>query len=151
MKTRDKIGILFWVATALLVCIGSSRLPWGSLDSPGPGFLPLLSGIVLGVLSIIAYIGAYLAKPQQSETSVFPKERWRNLLLVLIGLFLYAVSMESLGFLLATFFLLIVLFRGVEPQKWTVSILGSALISFVVYIIFNLCLGARLPKGILGF
>lgn len=151
MKRYDQISSLFWLFFALLICIQSIRLPLGTWDDPGPGFLPLGSGIVLGLLSSITYLKAHLRKSQGVQQAWFPKERWKNLLLVLAALFGYTICLEILGFLITTFFLLILLFRGVEPQKWVVSILGSALISFASYVVFELWLKAQLPKGILGF
>jgi len=68
-----------------------------------------------------------------------------------MALFWYAIFLEILGFLMVTFLLLIFLFRGIEPQRWLVSVGGSALASLICYAIFELWLKTQLPKGILGF
>jgi len=71
--------------------------------------------------------------------------------LVLAVLLAYTAFLEVLGFLLATFLLLLFLFRGIEPQRWVVSIGGSALTSFITYALFELWLKTQLPKGFIGF
>ncbi len=49
---------------------------------------------------------------------------------VLLSLLAYALALEPLGFLLATFLLLVFLFRfGMEPQRWSWAIAGSAIAS----------------------
>jgi putative tricarboxylic transport membrane protein len=151
MKTYDQYSTLFWIFVALLICIESARLPLGSLGDPGPGLLPLGAGAILGMLSCVCYAQARLTKSQGVTQAWFPQERWKGLGLVLSALIGYAICLEFLGFLLTTFFLMIILFRGVEPQKWTVTILGSALTSFLSYALFQLWLKTQLPTGIFGF
>jgi len=154
LKRYDQIGALFWLFLALVICLASSKLPLGTWYDPGAGFLPLGSGIILGLLSGAAY-GQSLPKSSQRFKDFFPSRgAWKNLILVLVALFGYALSLEALGFLVATFLLLVLLFRGMrgtQHQRWIVTIAGSALVSFVSYVIFELWLKARLPQGLFGF
>ncbi len=153
MRRYDQMSSLVWLAFAIYICITSSRLSFGSFDHPGPGFLPLLVGIFLGMFSIIAFLQAYLSKVvDETISSWYPKERWKKLIGVLTVMFAYACCLEILGFLLTTFLLLIFLFRaGMESQKWSVAIGGSAIASFSSYAVFELWLKTQLPKGLLGF
>ncbi|MFH1757887.1 MAG: tripartite tricarboxylate transporter TctB family protein [Pseudomonadota bacterium] len=140
-----------WFLFAVYICVESLRLPLGSWRDPGPGFLPLGSGIILGVLSLASYLRDRRSKSKEVREAFYFKERWKKLISVLLALFAYAVFLEILGFLLSTFLLLTFLFRGIEPQRWIVAIGGSALTSFISYAIFELWLKTQLPKGILGF
>ncbi len=153
MKRYDRTSSLVWLAFAIYICIESSRLSFGSFHSPGPGFLPLLVGLLLGIFSIIVFLQATLSgKPQESIPSWYPQERWIKLIWVLVALFAYAICLEILGFLISTFLLLAFLFRfGTEPKRWVVAIGGSALASLSSYAVFELWLRTQLPKGILGF
>ncbi len=153
MKGYDRTSSLVWLAFAIYICIESSRLSFGSFHNPGPGFLPLLIGLLLGILSIIVFLQATLSgKPQESIPSWYPKERWKKLIWVLVALFAYAVCLEILGFLISAFLLLVFLFRaGIETQKWVWAIGGSAVASLSSYAIFELWLKTQLPKGFLGF
>lgn len=152
MKRHDIISSLFCLFFALLICIESIRtLPLGSLHNPGPGFLPLVSGITLGLLSGISYLRALFAKSEEVKGLWYSKERWKNLVLILAALFAYASFLEIIGFLVSTFCLLFFLFRTFEPMKWSLVIGGSAAASFALYALFDLWLKVQLPRGILGF
>jgi putative tricarboxylic transport membrane protein len=151
MKKYDLISGFFFLLFAFLICFLSARLPLGSWRHPGAGLFPLLIGIILGLLSAIASFRAYQSKSHESKKPLVSEGKGKNLVVVLSALFVYAICLESLGFLISSFLVLIILFRGVEPQRWTVSVLGSALISFMSYVIFELWLKARLPRGLLGF
>ena len=153
MRRYDQMSSLVWLGFAIYICIASSRLSVGSFDHPGPGFLPLLVGIFLGIFSIVAFLQAHLSKATDETTpSWYPKERWKRLIGVLAVMFLYAFCLEILGFLLSTFLLLVFLFRfGMESQRWLVAIGGSAIASFSSYAVFELWLKTQLPKGLLGF
>lgn len=153
MKRYDQMSSLVWLTFAVYICIASSRLSFGSFDHPGPGFLPLLVGICLGIFSIVAFLQARLSKENNEPTSSwYPKQRWKKMIGVLAVMFIYAFCLEILGFLLATFLLLIFLFRaGMESPKWAVAIGGSAIASFCSYAVFELWLKTQLPRGLLGF
>jgi hypothetical protein len=153
MKRYDQMSSLVWLILAICICIESSRLSFGSFHNPGPGFLPLLVGLILGIFSLIVFLQATLSgKPQESLPPWYPKERWRKLIWVLIALFSYAVCLETLGFLISTFLLLVFLFRyGMEPKRWVVAIGASAMASFSSYAVFELWLRTQLPRGIFGF
>jgi len=113
----------------------------------------LLVGIFLGIFSIVAFMQAHLSKVTDEATSSwYPKERWKKLIGVLTVMFLYALFLEILGFLVSTFLLLVFLFRaGMESQRWSVAIGGSAIASFCSYAVFELWLKTQLPRGFLGF
>jgi putative tricarboxylic transport membrane protein len=153
MKRHDQMSSLVWLAFAIFICIESSRLSFGSFHNPGPGLLPLLVGILLGIFSIIVFLQAYLSdQSQEIVPSWYPKEKWKKLIWALVALFAYAVCLEILGFLISTFLLLVYLFRsGMESKRWAVAIGGSVIASFSSYAVFELWLKTQLPRGILGF
>ena len=151
MKRSDQISCLVCLLLAVYICLQSLAYPLGSWRYPGPGFFPFGTGIFLGLLSITVFWRARSSKPQETEESWYPKERWMVLILVLIALFSYAILLEILGFLMSTFLLLFFLFRVVEPQRWVVAAGGSLLASFSSYVLFEFLLHIRLPRGFWGF
>lgn len=152
MKRYDQISSLIWFFFAIYICVESIRLPLGSWRDPGPGFLPLLVGLILAGLSIICFMQARMAESTEQKASWYSRERWKNLIWILLALLAYALVLDYLGFLMSTFLLLIFLFRfGMEPQKWFWAIGGSVIASVSCYVVFELWLQTQLPKGILGF
>jgi putative tricarboxylic transport membrane protein len=152
MKRYDQMSSIVWLLFAIYVGIESIRLPLGSFRDPGPGFLPLLVGIILGILSAVSFFQARTGKGSAPPTSWYPKERWKSLSRVLMALMVYAGVLEIIGFLISTFLFLVFLFRsGLESRSWFWAIGGSALASFACYAVFDLWLRTQLPKGFLGF
>ncbi len=127
-------------------------MPYGSIRNPGPGFYPLWLGILLGVMSI----GLFVMVSRQKEGAkilrdIFTKEiRWVKILLVIVALILYGILMDYIGFLILTFLLLAFLLRAIEPQPWK-AVIGWALFGSVgSYLVFEIWMKLRLPKGIFG-
>lgn len=151
MRLYNQISSSVWILFALYICVESLRMPLGTWQDPGPGFVPLASGILLGGLSLVCFVQARLCESEEAKESWYPKVRWKNLVFILITLCAYALFLEILGFIFDTFILLVLLFRSIEPQKWIVAIGGSALTSLLCYAVFELWLKSQLPKGIWGF
>lgn len=152
MEKPDRISSIVWLFFALYICIGSIYLPLGSIQDPGAGFFPLLTGLFLAGLSIICYIKARINRSKDQKLSWYSKERLKKLVCVVSAMFAYALVLNLLGFLISTFLLLILLFKiGMESNKWLLAIGGSFATSISCYIIFEVWLRTQLPKGILGF
>ena len=77
--------------------------------------------------------------------------RWEKALIVLISLFAYGLLLELIGFFLCTLLFIGFLLRVVVPQRWLLVTGGSLLITVASYIVFEVLLKARMPKGFLGF
>jgi putative tricarboxylic transport membrane protein len=151
MKTDHLNGALFLIVS-ILICLGAARYPYGSLHNPGPGFLPLWLGVVLGGLSVVLLIGTAL-HPQKAKPLAdvgAEKIRWGKVLIAIAALILYSVLMDLIGFLLVTFLFMAALIRFIDPQTWK-KVIGWALVGSVgSYLIFEVWMKLRLPKGFLG-
>ncbi len=76
--------------------------------------------------------------------------RWGKVLFVIIALILYGALINYVGFLVVTFLLIAFLLRFVDPQSWK-KVLGWALIGSIgAYLIFEVWIKLRLPKGFFG-
>ncbi len=151
MRKRGKLSSFVWLSFAIFILVESIRLPLGSWRDPGAGFLPLWSGILLALLSLIDYGQSRRKEDSPSEEPGVSGPRLKNLLWVVAALFGYSIFLEILGFLLTTFLLLLILLRAGEPQKWTVALGGSVTASLLSYVLFEVWLKTQLPKGIFGF
>jgi hypothetical protein len=76
--------------------------------------------------------------------------RWGKVLLVLLALLLYAVLIQYVGFLAITFLFIGFLLRFVEPQPWWKAIVWGLIGSGGCYLLFDVWMRLRLPKGIFG-
>ena len=149
-KTKIIVAnVLFWIALGILVCYGATQLSVGSVSEPGPGFIFFWLGLILVILSLAAF--AESLRSSESIVQGGKEMNWVKIALVLLSLLLYAFFLERLGFVLTTFLLLGFLLGWIERANWTRSLgvaTGAALGSFVI---FELWLKIRLPKGIFGF
>jgi putative tricarboxylic transport membrane protein len=151
VKNKDIISSLFWMAIGVGVCYGGYDVELGTLHDPGSGFIFFWVGTIMVGLSLFIFIRAMREKGKAGEMKIlWSQVKWQKNIYVLAALFLYAYVFSYLGFILSTVLLLIFLFKAVEPQRWSVATLGAILSVLTSYVVFQLWLGAQLPKGFLG-
>jgi uncharacterized BrkB/YihY/UPF0761 family membrane protein len=108
-------------------------------------------GLIMVGLSLGILIRAARGKAVHGEMrAVWAGVPWKKMVSVLAVLFLYAYLFTPLGFILTTVFLLIFLFKAVEPQRWSWAILGAVVSTLAAYGVFRLWLQCQLPQGLLG-
>ena len=150
MKKTYLLANLFWLALAVLAAAEAWRLKVGGLHTPGPGFLPFYAALLLGALSVVALLQD-CREMTGPASELWGGVRWGRWAVMVAALFLYVAVLEWLGFMVATFFLMLVLFRLLEPYRWTTVLLFSLLTMGSAYVFFVVLLDSRLPIGVLGF
>ena len=156
MKKRIRLDGLVWLVLGIGLCIGSVRLKLGDFHTPGPGFMPFLSGALLGIFGFILIFATTRSgegkEAKEQKTPVI--WNWKKLIspfLTLLILFLYISLLEPLGFILTTFICLLFLFKLSEPKKWLMPIVLSFATTFLSYLLFSVWLQCQFPKGIFAF
>ncbi len=137
------------IVSAVTVIL-SSKLPFGSFASPGAGFLPLLVGVLMLLLSLGLFI-QQLFKGEEGRKTLWAKGGTARVLLILASLVFYGLFLEKFGFILMTFLLMGFLLLAIGRVRKSVVVLLSLLSSFGCYGVFQLWLNVQLPKGIFGF
>ncbi len=123
----------------------------GPINTPGPGFFPLVIGGVLSLLSIILLVRTLWAETGLEGKINFWKEKrsWEKVLSSLLGLIFYLILLNYLGYLLTTFLFIIYLLKFIGKKGWLASTLMAILIAASSYILFQTGLGVSLPKGMI--
>jgi hypothetical protein len=130
----------------------SARVDIGSFKSPGPGFLPFLAGIVLGAFGIVLVINAVLKKARQErKANLWKGLEWHKVIIILTSLIAYAILLPSVGYLILTFALMLLLFGVVERPRFWVRLVSALITVFATYLVFYVWLNVQLPKGLIGF
>jgi len=152
MNLRDQSSGLFWLGISIFVCIESIRSGIGAFHSPGSGFLPFWCGVILAVFSLILVTTSTLMKQWKGRiTDLWKGTEWNKVIWVLFSLFLYPFVLPFVGYLIATFGLMIFLISIMGRSKVWIPGVSAFIIVLVTYVIFHLLLDVRLPTGILGF
>jgi putative tricarboxylic transport membrane protein len=153
MRRDDLMSALICLGFSLFIIVESYRLDIGTFHSPQAGFLPFFAAIVLAILSLVLFLTAGSAKLEAPDKIIpsFNRERFPKILYVALSVFIYAMLLNPVGFLITTILFIGFLLKAVESQRWyvVVAVAGSA--SMGSYLIFDVLLKVQLPKGLLGF
>ena len=148
----EKAGSIFWVLVGLFFSLNAYKIGLGEFREPGPGFIFFLGGAILSLLSIINLIKAFLRKEKisNSQINLWKGLNWAKPALILITFFGCVYFIQLLGFWLASFLLIAIAFKIVEPLNWWIAISAALLTIFLAYFVFEIWLNVPFPKGILG-
>lgn len=150
MRWLDLRSSIFWMTVSALTIFLSSKLPFGSFANPGAGFLPLLVGGLMFLLSFALFM-QQVFKAEQGKKSLWAKGGTPRVLLILASLVLYGIFLEKLGFILMTFLLMGFLLLAIGKVRKPVVVLLSLISSLGCYGVFQVWLNVQLPRGIFGF
>lgn len=129
------LGIGFmWQSTTI------SSSAYGS--SVGPNIAPFGLGALLVLLSLRLFYEVLKSKSQDDKKE---KLDYKRFLIIFTAAFLYALFLETIGYIIGTFLFLLVSFQVLESGKWLKSILISGLFAAGVYIIFVVILEGSMP------
>ena len=149
MEKANQFSSVFWLILGLAITFGSYKMGLGTLNRPGPGFLPFWCGGILVGLSVLVYVKGMLSPGGGVGTfqRLWGGTRWYKGVYVVAALLIYNFTFAYLGFILSTILLLLFLFKAIEPQKWSIAITGALVASIVSYVLFARWLDVQLPVG----
>jgi hypothetical protein len=146
-----------WMINAAMFLIGvvflieSLRLGLGSFRRPGPGLLPLYTGVALALVASFSLIRCLFAPRGEKDKEKFFGQSIGNVVIILVGLVAYVFLLPWLGYIVSTFMLLMFLFRAGGFRKWGLILLLAFLATAATHLVFSSWLNLRFPKGIFGF
>jgi hypothetical protein len=142
MRNELRSGFFFF-GLSLVLMWESIRVELGTFMQPGSGFLSFGVGLALCALSIVLIVRGWNIRMAQKPHSL-------RVILAVTSLFIYSLVLNVLGFVVATFFLVGVLFHLGQPRPWWHLIGMSAVVTFVAYLVFGVFLHVYFPRGFLG-
>jgi putative tricarboxylic transport membrane protein len=149
LNNSNRISSVFFLALSLYVCQQAIVIGVGSLHKPGPGLMLFCAGLGVGCLSLWLLLETFISRNIHKEAA--PKEVKLNksstTVMVCVSLFVYAIAVNWIGFVLSTLLFTIFLLRLIESHKWWITILEASLITLGNYLIFVVWLGLSLPNG----
>jgi hypothetical protein len=110
--------------------------------------------MTLGILSLLLLLSTAGQKERRTGRAgdlSFNRPRLSKVFYILTSLFVYALLLSSLGFILCTAIFIGFLLVAIERQRWPVVISTAVLVPFISYLIFDIWLKMNLPKGFLSY
>ena len=149
MTRAEKVTSIAFLLFGLFLFFESKKYPLGTIDNPGPAFLPLLLGTAVAALSLGLIVRVWKKGRVRSPLPFLPEKAGTiRVTLAFIVIVLFTVLLEITGYLINIFFLFLVLLRPIGRQKWGWSISISVGAALVSYFLFEKWLMIPLPHGI---
>ena len=145
--TIDRVGGAALAALALFTLLESRTLPLGTLQNPGPAYVPVLLAGLLFVFGVcIAALGA-----RSARLAAVGWSEWKHGLAILGACAFIALALERLGYRLTIFVALVFLLGVLERQGWLTTLLFSAGFSLGSFYLFSTLLRVPLPYSPWGY
>jgi len=151
VRRRDLGAAAVLLAFGLFAVTQARGLRFGSVVAPGPGFFPLCLAAALCLTSLALLVSAWQSELRPGAVVSAAGGRRFAVMGTLAALLVYALALEQLGFLLATFGLLVFFFKALQRQRWLVAVVGAVATALVSHLVFKVWLGVNLPGGLLRF
>lgn len=143
----DQVSGLVLLLIALFVGWQNSRYPIGTLQEPGPGYVPYMLAIFLGVTALLIVVRGTRAQPLRDLE--WPEAPRAIVILVACGVAAYAL--ERLGYRLTVFALLVFFLGALERRHWLGVLAVAGGFALLSHALFDTVLRVQLPRGPWGW
>jgi hypothetical protein len=145
--SSDRISGALLFLVAVFALWQNLSYPFGTLSEPGAGFLPLLLGFALALVSVlITWFGRDAVPIKTIGWGEAPRAA-----LILVACCVAVLAFEPFGYRL-TLIALLVFLLGVVERKPVINVLLTAIgFSLVTYFVFFNLLDVQLPRSPWGF
>lgn len=153
MKNLDSLSATILFFLGLWIFLKSLTYPFGSLQSPGAGFFPLLASILLMGLSGSMIVQGFLKKEagETFKASFLPgREALQRIFFSFLALLGFRYLLPAIGFGPSTFLFIFFLGKILGHYSWKMSLFFALMASLLAYCLFQAWLKIPLPLGILG-
>jgi len=137
---------LLWLLLSVFLGVESIRLGLGVPASPGSGFIPFLLALCLFALSSLLIYQTFSRRKSRHEGP----RLGADVFCIFCPLLLYIPLFKTLGYLLATFPLMLFLFRVMGTKPWGWVLFGAFVSTLLSYFFFGYILNLNLPSGLIG-
>jgi putative tricarboxylic transport membrane protein len=145
--TIDRVGGAVLGLLALFTLWECRKLPLGTLNNPGPAYVPVLLAALLLFFSVL--IVAFGAR--SARIAAVGWSEWKHGAAILGACAFIALALERLGYRLTIFVALVLLLGVLERQKIVTTILFAAGFSIGSFYLFSTLLRVPLPYSPWGY
>ncbi|WP_017613507.1 tripartite tricarboxylate transporter TctB family protein [Nocardiopsis salina] len=132
---------LTWGVFGVLVIIGSIDLGLGELREPGPGFWPLVSGLMI----LLASFALRPPKDDEPRPEAFSNNPWR-LVSALVSVAAFITAFAAVGLVLPVLALLVLWLRALAGMRWWTTLVTAVVVTAALAVGLVYGLGVPLPS-----
>ena len=147
MNWLNRASSLFLVGLSLLILFSSIKLGIGNLRKPGPGFIPLLASALVLIFSLIILMMEMRRSAGVEKKTSLPWQNLIRMVSLVLGLAFYIFFLKMLGYLIAAFLLMFIMFFIFEPKRWRTHLASAGIAAALSFFTFR-SLGVQLPAGL---
>jgi hypothetical protein len=135
-------GLLFVVA-GLAFAIGALNYAFGGASHPGPGFLPLILGVLLALTGALQLFKALTIEVEGGDP--IGPWAWKPVICIVGGLALFGLALPVIGLLLAVPVLVVIVSLAGDRVAWRPLLLQCVGLTLAAWLVFVAGLGWALP------
>lgn len=139
---KNFVAGALYVVFGALVAIGSASYDLGTAARMGPGYFPLVLGLLLIGIGVIVAGSALGASGPRTELGHWPLG---TVAVVLLSVVLFGLLLKPFGLLIAATVLILASARAHAAWTWRTSIISAAILVPATAITFVGLLGLRIP------
>lgn len=143
----DQVSGLILLALALYVGWLNREFPVGTLAEPGPGYVPLLLAIGLGVIGLL--IAVFGSRSVALSGMAWPEAT--RALVIMAACVAATFALERIGYRITVAALLVFFFGVVERKLWWMAATVAVVFSLASHYVVGVLLKVPLPRGPWGF
>jgi phosphoglycerol transferase MdoB-like AlkP superfamily enzyme len=137
---RDIIGGLGLSAVGLFAVLYGQRYDFGDLNRMGPGYFPVVLGLLLAGLGVLIALPAFFRRGEGVTVA------WKTFGLVMASLVVFAFTLKLLGLVLASALAVLVASLADNAPGWKWRLATATGIALVTWVVFKLGLSMVLPS-----
>lgn len=150
MRKKDYISGCFLFIVSIVLFIQTRDLTAWESVGPSEGFFPLLLSIILGVLSLIIILQAWMQKKESVEILKILGPKKGKFILYIVSFIGFGLFFKNIGYSITLAAFMLFILKIVEKQSWKLTIIVAVISIIVSYVVFSTFLSVPLPEGILS-
>ena len=140
---RDFVSGVMFIAIGLGFAIGATTYSFGTSAKPGPGYFPLLLGLILAVLGAMVLFKALTIESDGGDP--IGRIAWKPLLLILGAVILFGALLPRLGMAITVPILIVIASFGGDEFHWKGVLATCVLLTVGSYLVFVKGLNLTIP------
>lgn len=145
INRREALGAAVLIVLGLAVAIQGSTYNIGTMARMGPGFFPVMLGVLLMFLGVLILFASGLSLEEEEEDSFKGPSQWRGWIAILSGIVAFIILGQYGGLVPATFALVFMSAMGDRKHHLISALLLATFVTLLGVVIFSWGLELQFP------